>query len=112
MAMKLGVSKRSLGSASDDPVRSTGCGRSPRRSSLRYEWVKTTSAPSPRPGVWSGIVHRRTRSSAASVALLCTGVAIVAAGLATSHLAMVATGVLVIVLGWVTAASGAVRPMR
>jgi hypothetical protein len=66
----------------------------------------------PDPGIGSGIVHRRTRSSAASVALLCTGVVIVAAGLATSHLAMVATGVLVIVLGWVAAAFGAVRPMR
>lgn len=50
-------------------------------------------------------VHRRTRSSAASVALLCTGVAIVAAGLATAHLAMVAAGVLVIVVGWLAAAT-------
>lgn len=57
-------------------------------------------------------VHRRTRSSAASVALLCTGVAIVAVGLATSHLSMVAAGVLVIVLGWVAAASATVPPAR
>jgi hypothetical protein len=57
-------------------------------------------------------VPRRTRSTAASVALLCTGVAIVAAGLVTGHLSVVAAGVLVIVLGWLAAASGAVRPMR
>jgi tryptophan-rich sensory protein len=53
-------------------------------------------------------VHRRARRSAASVALLCTGVAVVAAGLATAHLSMTAAGVLVIVLGWVAAASATV----
>jgi hypothetical protein len=56
-------------------------------------------------------MRRTTRTSAAAVALLCTGVAVVAAGLAAGHLSMVATGVLVIVLGWLTAATTA-RPMR
>ena len=57
-------------------------------------------------------VDRRASSSAASVALLCTGVVIVAVGLATSHLSMVAAGVLVIVLGWVAATSDPARPAR
>jgi hypothetical protein len=55
-------------------------------------------------------VHRRTRSSAASVALLCTGVAVVAAGLATAHLSVVAAGVLVMLLGWLAAASTTAGP--
>jgi hypothetical protein len=61
-----------------------------------------------RPGTGRIVAGMRsgTRRSAASVALLCAGVAVVAAGLATTHLAMVAAGVLVIVVGWLAAAGG------
>ena len=56
---------------------------------------------------WRGYrrdVRRGKGRPAVSVALLCTGVVVVTAGLATTHMLVMAAGVVAILGGWLTAA--------
>jgi uncharacterized membrane protein HdeD (DUF308 family) len=50
-------------------------------------------------------VRRAKGRPAVSVALLSTGVVVVTAGMATTHMFVMAVGVLAIVIGWLAAAS-------
>jgi uncharacterized membrane protein HdeD (DUF308 family) len=53
-----------------------------------------------------------TGRPAVPVALLCAGVVIVTAGLATAHISVTAAGVVAILVGWLTAAGLQGAPRR
>jgi 4-amino-4-deoxy-L-arabinose transferase-like glycosyltransferase len=57
-------------------------------------------------------VRREKGKAAVSVGLLGTGVIVVTAGVATTHMLVMALGVVAIVAGWLAAAGMDVRPQR